>query len=119
MLARLSRRLSVLTPALLGGLLWMGLPGAAEAGDWKHGRRHGHREQHYQKHHEHYGKHHYKHHRKHHYQDHGYSRGWRGYRHHPAWYGGYRGHRHLHHGVAFVDLPDLLVQTNFGFVFHR
>jgi len=161
MLARLSRRLSVLTPArlgglllpaLLGGLLWMGLPGAAEAGDWKHGRRHGHG---YAKHDRHHYRHHgdYEHRGKSHHDYRGYSRGWS--RHRGKWYGRHVGHRHHHHGypyrapvavgifldghcghayeswdlfshhvhhhhgVSFVDLPGLLVQTNFGFVFHR
>jgi hypothetical protein len=139
----------------------MGLPGAAEAGDWKHGRRHG-----YERHHgdsKHYGRskhhgHHYEHRGKSHHGSRGYSHGWSGHRghhdHHVEWYGhrgshrrhhhhhyptlvsasayfdapcGYRyeswdlfsHHVHHHHGVAFVDLPGLLVQTHSGFVFHR
>jgi hypothetical protein len=161
MLARLSRRLAVATPALLAGLLWMGIPGVAEAGDWKHGRRHGHREHGYSKHSEHSrGYQHYEHRGKRHHEHRAYSHGGSGYRHHGKWYGGYRGHRrhhhhsyyypyyypapvalsvyldaacghsydswdafsyhaHHHHGVAFVDLPGLLIQTNSGFVFYR
>jgi len=117
---RLSRRFSVLAPALLGGLLWMALPTAADAGGWKHG------------HDKHHHKHHYKHHRKHdkHYYEH----------HHGHYYPApvavsayldgpcghtyeswddFSHHVHHHHGVAFVDLPGLLVQTSFGFAFHR
>ncbi len=141
---RVSRRFALLAPALLGGLLWMGLPSPADAGGWKRGhdkhwKHHGHHRKH--------EKHYYKHHSKHHYGHGGY-----------AWYGGHRryhhgGHRgyyhggyypapvavyldgacghtyeswdhfshhvHHHHGVAFVDLPGLLVETSFGFAFHR
>jgi hypothetical protein len=161
MLARVSRRLPLVTPALLAGLLWMGLPGVAEAGDWKHGRRHGHREHGYSSHYEHSrGYKHYEHRGKRHHEHRAYSHGG-GYRHHGKWHGDHRRnhhhhhhsshyypayypapvavsvyldapcghsydswdafshHVHHHHGVAFVDLPGLLVQTHSGFVFHR
>jgi hypothetical protein len=144
---RISRRLALLAPALLGGLLWLGLPGAAEAG----GRKHGHHDRggHHDRHDKHHGKHFSGHHGRHH----GYERGWRDHGHHSSWYGGHRRHHHghyyypapvavsvyldgpcgyayeswdhfshhlhHHHGVAFVDLPGLLVETSFGFAFHR
>ena len=148
MSARISRRFALLAPALLGGLLWMGLPGAADAGGWKHG--HDKHSKHHGKHHRKHDKHYSKHHSKHHYDHGGYDRGRRGYGHHPAWYGGHRRHGHYypapvavnvyldgpcghtyeswghfshhvhhHHGVAFVDLPGILVETSFGFAFHR
>ena len=132
---RISRRFALLAPALLGGLLWMGLPAPADADGWKHG---------HSKHHgRHHDEHHYRHHRKH-----DRHHGWRSDQY--GWYGGNRHHRHghyypapvavyldgpcghtyeswdhfshhvhHHHGVAFVDLPGLLVETSFGFAFHR
>jgi hypothetical protein len=117
---RISRRFALLAPALLGGLLWMGLPTAADAGGWKHGH-HGH-SKHHTKHHRKHDKHYYKYHHDHHYYPapvavsvyldracgHSYE-SWNDFSHHV----------HHHHGVAFVDLPGLLVQTSFGFAFHR
>ena len=135
---RILRRFALLAPALLGGLLWMGIPAPAAADGWKHG---------HDKHRKHHGKHHRKH-EKHYYKHHDGHHDRRG--HYPAWYGGHRRHQHghyypapvavyldgpcghsyeswdhfshhvhHHHGVAFVDLPGLLVETSFGFAFHR
>jgi hypothetical protein len=110
----------------------MGLPTAADAGGWKHG------------HHQH-SKHHHKHHRKHdkHYSKHHYPAwygGHRSHQHHGYYYPApaavnvyldgpcghtyeswdhFSHHVHHHHDVAFVDLPGLLVETSFGFAFHR
>lgn len=137
---RIARRFALLAPALLGGFLWMGAPSPADAGGWKHG--------HHKHHHKHHGKHHRKH-DGHGWRDYGHGwrgdhRGWYGgHRHHhhrghdyPApWAFGvyldgpcghtyeswhhFSHHVHHHHGVAVVDLPGLLVETSFGFAYHR
>ena len=137
---RIARRFALLAPALLGGFLWMALPTAADAGGWKHG--------HHKHHHKHHYRHYDKHHDRHGGYDHGWRGyghypawyGGHGRHHHDRYYPApvavsayldgpcghtyeswddFSHHVHHHHGVAFVDLPGLLVQTSFGFAFHR